>query len=91
MDNRPSELQSVWKDDLFVRSYDVDSTGKLKLASLFNYFQETAGKHATHLGAGYEVLRKLGLFWVLSRAKIRIHRLPAWGESIQLTTWPKGL
>src|SRR5512140_3295510 len=85
------ERQSVWEDDIFVRSYDVDSAGKLRLSSLFNYFQETAGKHATHLGAGYDVLRGLGLFWVLSRAKIRVHRLPAWGESVRLTTWPKGL
>ncbi len=85
------ERQWVWEDEISVRSYDVDSGGKLRLSSLFNYFQETAGKHATHLGAGYEVLRELGLFWVLSRAKIRIHRLPAWGESVRLTTWPKGL
>lgn len=85
------EKQSVWEDEIFVRSYDVDSAGKLRLSSLFNYFQETAGKHATHLGAGYSLLRGLGLFWVLSRAKIRIHRLPAWGESVRLTTWPKGL
>ncbi len=85
------ERQSVWEDGIFVRSYDVDSAGKLRLSSLFNYFQETAGQHATHLGAGYEVLQRRGLFWVLSRAKIRIHRLPAWGESVRLTTWPKGL
>ncbi len=91
MENMTSERQSVWEDDIDVRSYDVDSTGKLKLASLFNYFQETAGKHATHLGAGYAVLQTLGLFWVLSRAKVRVHRMPAWGESLRLTTWPKGL
>jgi acyl-ACP thioesterase len=86
-----AETRSVWQEEIFVRSYDVDSSGKLRISSLFNYYQETAGKHATHLGAGYGVLQKLGLFWVLSRAKIRIHRLPAWGESIRLTTWPKGL
>jgi medium-chain acyl-[acyl-carrier-protein] hydrolase len=83
--------QPVWEDEIFVRSYDVDNMGKLRLSSLFNYFQETAGKHATHLGAGYGVLQRLGLFWVLSRTKVRIHRLPSWGESIRLTTWPKGL
>ncbi len=74
------ETRVVWEEEIHVRSYDVDSAGKLRLSSLFNYFQETAGKHATHLGAGYGVLKDRGLFWVLSRAKIRIHRLPAWGE-----------
>jgi acyl-ACP thioesterase len=28
---------------------------------------------------------------VLSRAKVRVHRLPAWREVIRLSTWPKGL
>ena len=91
MEIMAGETHVVWEEDIHVRSYDVDSTGKLRLSSLFNYFQETAGKHATHLGAGYGVLKDRGLFWVLSRAKIRIHRLPAWGETVRLTTWPKGL
>jgi len=85
------EGQAVWEDDVFVRSYDVDSLGKLRLSSLFNYFQETAGKHATHLGAGYAILKELGLFWVLSRARVCVTRLPAWGETAKLTTWPVGL
>jgi medium-chain acyl-[acyl-carrier-protein] hydrolase len=84
-------VHAVWQDEVFVRSYDVDSSGKLRLSSLFNYFQETAGRHATHLGAGYAALQQRGLFWVLSRAKVLIHRLPTWGETTRLTTWPKGL
>jgi acyl-ACP thioesterase len=91
MDDITPQLSAVWQDDVFVRSYEVDDLGRLRLSSLFNYFQETAGRHATHLGGGYAVLQKLGLFWVLSRAKVRIHRMPAWGESALLTTWPKGL
>jgi medium-chain acyl-[acyl-carrier-protein] hydrolase len=82
--------KTVWEDELALKSYEVDCTGRLKLSALFNYFQETAGNHATHLGVGYEVLRKLGYFWVLSRAKVHINRLPAWGETVSLLTWPKG-
>ena len=91
MEDSSSEIQPVWEDHIHVRSYDVDVTGVLRIASLFNYFQDTAGKHASHLGAGYAILKERGLFWVLSRAKVRIHRLPAWGENVRLTTWPKGL
>ncbi|HUI63300.1 MAG TPA: acyl-ACP thioesterase domain-containing protein [Bacteroidota bacterium] len=82
---------TIWEDEQFVRSYDVDCTGKLKLSSVFNYFQETAGNHATHLGVGYDILQKSGLFWVLSRAVIRLHRSPAWGERVWVQTWPTGL
>lgn len=86
-----SAVRPVWEDDVRVRSFDVDCTGKLRLATLFNYFEDTAATHATNLGAGYTVLKDLGLFWVLSRAKVRIRRLPVWGEIVRLSTWPKGL
>jgi medium-chain acyl-[acyl-carrier-protein] hydrolase len=85
------EKQRVWREELLVKSYDVDCTGRLNLQSLLSYFQEIAGNHATHLGVGYEDLRQRGLFWVLSRIKIRISRMPAWSEVISLATWPKGV
>jgi medium-chain acyl-[acyl-carrier-protein] hydrolase len=85
------ENQRVWKEELFIKSYDVDCTGRLNLQSLCSYFQEIAGNHATHLGVGYEDLRKRGLFWVLSRIKIQIFRMPAWSEVVSLATWPKGV
>ncbi len=88
--NVAAQKNTLWEDTIYVKSYDVDHTGRLKLASLFNYFQETAGNHATHLGVGYEKLRSLGFFWVLSRAKVQINRLPEWRETVALTTWPKG-
>jgi medium-chain acyl-[acyl-carrier-protein] hydrolase len=82
--------KNVWKEDLSIKSYEMDCYGKMKLSSLFNAFQEVAGNHASALGAGYTALQKMGLFWVLSRAMVRIARLPAWGENIALSTWPKG-
>lgn len=81
---------NVWKEELSIKSYETDCFGKLKLSSLFNDFQEVAGNHASALGAGYTALQKIGLFWVLSRAMVRIARLPSWGESVTLRTWPKG-
>lgn len=88
--NAATHKKTLWEETVYVKSYDVDYTGRLKLASLFNYFQETAGNHATHLGVGYEKLRTRGFFWVLSRAKVHINRSPDWRETVVLTTWPKG-
>lgn len=85
-----TETKTLWEESIYVKSYETDFAGKLKLASLFNYFQETAGNHATHLGVGYERLRTMGFFWVLSRAKVHINRLPGWRETVTLVTWPKG-
>ena len=77
----------AWNEDFAVRSFETDCTGTLRMASLFSYFQEIAGNHVLHLGIGYEVLKKLGYVWVLSRARIRINRLPFWGERGAVETW----
>jgi len=78
-------------EEFLIKSYDVDLTGALKLQSLFNYLQEIAGNHATELGVGFDELNTRGLFWVLSRIKIIIDRMPSWRERVSLTTWPKGV
>lgn len=86
----PTGIVTLWEESIQVKSYEVDFAGQLRLASMFNYFQETAGNHATHLGVGYEKLRTLGYYWVLSKAKVMIQRLPQWRETLTLATWPKG-
>jgi acyl-ACP thioesterase len=83
-------MNAIWKESMIVRSYDVGNAGVLKPQVIFQFFQEAAGSHATHLGVGYEALRTLGLFWVLSRVKAEIAALPAWGDEVTVTTWPKG-
>lgn len=55
------------------------------------FFQEAASNHAAHLGASYEDLNKRSLFWVLSRVRAEIVRMPEWGESIVIETWPAGV
>jgi acyl-ACP thioesterase len=84
-------MNPIWKESYFVRSYDAGLNSVLKPQVLFQFFQEAASNHARHLGVGYDALQKLGLFWALSRVKVRIEKLPAWGDEVTLTTWPKGV
>ncbi len=84
-------MNSIWKESFPVHSFDVGNAGVLKPQAIFQFFQEAAGKHATDLGVGFDALRKLGLFWVLSRVKAAIEKLPAWGDEVTLVTWPKGI
>ncbi len=81
----------MWEERFSVASFDVDSNGRISLSSLFARFQEIAGLHATHLGVGFEELRKLGVAWMLSRITVRIESLPTWRETVTLRTWPKGI
>lgn len=76
---------------LMVHSYDVDCNKRLTITSLFNYFQEIAWEHAGILRFGLEDLSKNNQFWVLSRVRVEIERLPLWTENITLITYPRGV
>jgi acyl-ACP thioesterase len=60
------------------------------VSRLCGYFQEVAGKHATHLDVGYKFVQQSGKVWLLSRLYIRIKELPGWGQEFELQTWPLG-
>ena len=82
-------MQTIWQEDVFVKSYDVDFKNRLKISQLFNYMQEAAGNHAEHLGWGYRDIVGNNLIWVLSRVKVRMDEYPTWGSTIKVETWPK--
>ncbi len=83
-------MKPVWEETFVIRSYDVDIAWKLKLSALFSYMQEAAVNHSYDLGVGYHDLEKYGMFWVLSRIKVLVKKMPSWGETITVKTWPKG-
>ncbi len=83
------EIQNTYSEDFEVRSFENDFRQKLRLTTLFQYFQEVAGRHVAETLIGYEALKEAGLFWVLVRIKVKVHRMPDWQESVSLTTWAK--
>jgi len=86
-----SEKILKWTDDYLISSYEVDARGRASLTTIFKFMQETAYNHANHLGFGYAQLKESGLFWVLSRLLIQVHRYPRWDEKIRVRTWPSGM
>jgi acyl-ACP thioesterase len=80
----------VWKDQYTIHSYQVDIKGKATLVALCQLLQESAWKHAEHLGLGFSHLKKKNFIWVLARQLIRINSYPEWGDTIEVHTWPTG-
>lgn len=81
---------SVFKRKYHVEFSDVDFSKKLKLSSLFRYFQEVAGSHAEKLGVGFEAIKaKSNVTWVLVRIRVDVERYPLWNEDIYIDTWPQ--
>ena len=81
----------VWKENYKITSYQVDFQEKIKPTHLMQLFQEAAGNHAQHLGAGYAALVEEKMFWALSRIRVEVLQLPLWGDEIHIETWPCSL
>jgi acyl-ACP thioesterase len=69
----------------------VDAFGTLEVPAISGYLQEIAGRHATALGAGLEVLRARGLTWVLARQRLELPVPVSLGDALAVETWPSGL
>lgn len=82
-------------DILYTKNYhvdlrDVDFKKKLKLSTLFSYFQEVASLASANLGAGIDDLaNNYGVAWILMRIRVEIDRMPEWDEEITIETWPQ--
>jgi acyl-ACP thioesterase len=86
-----ANLQKIWKENYVVNWYDTDLNGNIKMSAIANYLQESAWRHANHLGLGYEDTRKRNEFWVIVSLMIRMVGFPEWGQNITVETWPKGI
>lgn len=78
-----------FQSNIHVDLRDVDFTKKVKLSTLFSYFQDVASLASVELGYGIEQLEsQFGVSWVLIRIRVEITRMPEWDEKITIETWP---
>lgn len=82
-------MNNLYEEKKLIRAYDVDLNNNIKLNSLFNLFQDAASVHAENMGLGFDSLKKYDLAWVLSWAKVKINKFPAFGQEVKIVTWPK--
>ena len=88
---RPAPEPEVWQETVQVHSYDVDFRQRATAEAICRTFLEAAWNHAERLGFGYSALARQGRFWVLARLFVELHSLPAWGDRLILSTWPRGI
>lgn len=73
-----------------IRFSEVDSEGKLTLASLLNYFQDCSTFQSEDLGMGVDYLKEKNMVWVLSSWQIVVDEYPALCERVKVGTLPYG-
>lgn len=74
--------------DSRVRYSELDSTGKMPVQSIVNYFQDCSTFHSEDVGHGMNYLISRKRVWVMSGWQIDILRAPQLGEEIEISTWP---
>ncbi len=70
-----------------VTANHVDTEYELNMQSIAEFLQEASINHADKAGFGYEDMQKVGLFWILTRVKVVVHKIPKWRDTINVETW----
>jgi medium-chain acyl-[acyl-carrier-protein] hydrolase len=80
----------IYERNYSIDVYQTDIKEQLSLVSLFDLFQDIAGRNASVLGFGREHLMENHNIWVLSRLSARISVMPVMWSDVVLRTWPRG-
>lgn len=82
-------VSAVYKMNIHIDLRDVDFTKKLKISTLFSYFQDIASMASENLGYGIGTLEEtFGVAWILTRIRVDLIRFPDWDEEVTIETWP---
>lgn len=72
-----------------IKPSDVDYAELLSYPDIFALFQDISVVQSRLFKYDQSILTPKGLFWVISRSKVRILRRPAVNETVDLSTWPE--
>ena len=80
--------EMIYETKMILYNSYFDANDKISPKSILNIFQDVASYHAGEIGVGYEDMLKQNLYWVLSRIKYDIIRMPKIDEQVIVQTWP---
>lgn len=64
-----------------------DENSLMSIPAILDLFQDVAGIHADSVGIGALELEEKGLFWIVSKIRLRIFRRPLVEEKLDAVTW----
>ena len=64
-----------------------DENSLMSIPDMLDMFQDVAGIHADSVGIGALELEESGLFWIVSKIRLRVFRRPVVQETIDAVTW----
>ncbi len=73
--------------DMRVMPSMCDENSLMSIPAMLDMFQDAAGTHAESVGIGAFDLEKRGLFWIVSKVRLRVNDRPLVQEMLESTTW----
>ena len=64
-----------------------DGSSLLSIPAALDMFQDTATLHADHFEIGPEGMNRRNTFWVITKTRIHINRLPQMMDPVSVNTW----
>lgn len=65
-----------------------DENDRLSAKSILSLFQDVAGVNGDEIGVGYLTLLEKNLYWILTRVKFDIIKMPIPNQTVYVQTWP---
>ena len=81
------KVKSSYSLDMKVVASMCDETSRMSIPAMLDMYQDYAGVHAESIGTGVLHLEEMGLFWVVSKLKLRFTGNPLVGNTITAATW----
>ena len=79
---------SIYRQEILLRSKDVNLHRALRTSRLFELLQEASIRHTEQLGMGRDKTLDKGILWVVGLQRAEISRMPVYDEQIVLKSWP---
>lgn len=86
-----SDDPRVHSERYVVRSYEIDPRGRLQIAAILCYLQETAAVDVLARGFSDTDLLARRDVWVLARLALEVDARPGWRQELTVHTWAAGV
>ena len=76
----------IYEKEHQIKYYECDTMQKMTISMLINIMIHVSGEQSYLLGVGDEVVAEKGLAWIILQYEVEVERMPAFYESIKITT-----
>lgn len=81
-------MYCVSTHDYLITASLCDFTGRLGIAQCLDMFMDAASRHADEMLMGRRELAEKDLFWMITKNRLRVFRMPEMSDVVTLSTWP---